>query len=413
LTASIARCWSSVSRYGNDALRVQLQQLARQLLHGCPGARLEVLPCLPAELREVGCGRVGPDVPRQLPDLLVRHEQPVLAAEREMEVVARHAGDRLRVEPEELPDAVVLVDDVVAHPQVGEARESAAEPGVRPGRLLAEDLGVRQEDEAELPPDEPAPRRRHREPELGIRGKRLARCERRAVDLSQECALPLGLAAVGERDDDAVPGADEPLELVLGLGDPACGDGWALRLEAMRLPLWERVELGRVVQLDDESLFVADAAHVVRLPDQVGRAIDGRDEICRCLGRPGSCLLGAEVRLDEVGPPLGCGIDRRLVGGVERTLGERRERANLLDLVAEEVDAKRLATRRREHVDEAAADGELPALVHAIHALVARERELLREPVDARLVADPELERGRSGPERRQAVRKRASRCAD
>ena len=212
---------------------------------------------------------------------------------------------------------------------------------------------------------------------------------------------------MGEGDDDAVPRADEPLELVLGLGDPACGDRRALRLEAMRLPLRERVELGRAVQLDGETLLLADAAHVVRLPDEVGRTLDGRDEIGRRLRRRGVGLVGAEVRLDEVGAPLGGGVDRRLVGGVERTLRERRERANLLDLVAEEVDAKRLATRRREHVDEAAADGELPALVHAIDALVARERELLGEPVDARLVADAELERGRSGLERRQAVGER------
>ncbi len=336
---------------GSLALRIQLQQLARQLLHRGPGARLEVLPCLTAELRERGRGRVGTDVPRQLPDLLVRHEQPVLAAEREMQVVARDAGDRLGVESEELPDAVVLVDDVIAHPQVGEARESATEPGVRPSGLLAEDLRVRQEDEPELPPDEPAPRRRDREPELGIRGKRLTRCERRPVDLPQERALPLGLAPVGEGDDDPVPGANEPLELVLRLGDPACGDGRALRLETMRLPLWERIELGRVVQLGGEALLVADAAHVVRLPDEVGCTIDGRHEIGRRLRRRGIAFVGTEVRLDEVGAPLGGGIDRRLVGRVERTLGERRERANLLDLVAEEVDTKRLATRRGEHVD--------------------------------------------------------------
>ena len=89
---------------------------------------------------------------------------------------------------------------------------------------------------------------------------------------------------MGEGDDDAVPGADEPLELVLGLCDPACGDSRTLRLEAMRLPLWERVELGRVVQIDGEAFLVADPAYVVRLPDEVGGAIDGRDEIGRRLG---------------------------------------------------------------------------------------------------------------------------------
>ena len=37
---------------GALALRVELQQLAGELLHRGPGARLEVLPCLAAELRE-------------------------------------------------------------------------------------------------------------------------------------------------------------------------------------------------------------------------------------------------------------------------------------------------------------------------------------------------------------------------
>jgi hypothetical protein len=44
----------------------------------------------------------------------VRDVQPVLAAEGEEEVVARDARDLLRLEAEQLPDAVVLVDDVVA-----------------------------------------------------------------------------------------------------------------------------------------------------------------------------------------------------------------------------------------------------------------------------------------------------------
>ena len=64
---------------------------------------------------------------------------------------------------------------------------------------------------------------------------------------------------------------------------------------------------------------------------------------------------------------------------MQRALGERRERSHLLDLVAPELDSQRLASRRREDVDEPATNGELAALVGSIDALVARERERLGE----------------------------------
>jgi hypothetical protein len=44
----------------------------------------------------------------------VRDVEPVLAAEGEQQVVARDAGDLLRLERLQAADAVVLVDDVVA-----------------------------------------------------------------------------------------------------------------------------------------------------------------------------------------------------------------------------------------------------------------------------------------------------------
>ena len=87
---------------------------------------------------------------------------------------------------------------------------------------------------------------------------------------------------------------------------------------------------------------------------------------------------------------------------MQRALGERREGAHLLDLVAEELDAQRLAARRREDVDDPAADGELAALLGAVDALVAGERERLREAVEARLGADLE-------PDRRRRARTRAA----
>src|SRR5262249_10086898 len=142
------------------ALRVQLQQLARHLPAGLAGARLPVVPRLAPELRERRRARIRADVARDLADLLVRHEHAVLAAEAEEQVVARHTGDFLRLEAEKLRDAMVLVHDVVAGAEVGEARERASGGRRRAWRAPAKDLRVGQECDAELPPDEPAPRRR-------------------------------------------------------------------------------------------------------------------------------------------------------------------------------------------------------------------------------------------------------------
>ena len=73
------------------------------------------------------------------------------------------------------------------------------------------------------------------------------------------------------------------------------------------------------------------------------------------------------------------GIDHGAVDRMQRPLGEGRERAHLLDLVAVELDPERLAARGREDVDEPTADSELAALLGTLDALVARERELLGE----------------------------------
>ena len=81
----------------------------------------------------------------------------------------------------------------------------------------------------------------------------------------------------------------------------------------------------------------------------------------------------------SVASALGRRVQRRLCDRMERALREGRERAHRLDLVAEELDAERLAAGRREDVDDAAPHRELAAIVHPLDALVARERERLRE----------------------------------
>src|SRR4029078_827179 len=94
-------------------------RLAAELLDGFPCAALEQEPRLAAQLRERRPLAVGADVARDLPDLLVRHVETVLAADGEEQVVARDPRDLLRLEAEQLPDAVVLVDDEVTGAQDG------------------------------------------------------------------------------------------------------------------------------------------------------------------------------------------------------------------------------------------------------------------------------------------------------
>ena len=82
------------------------------------------------------------------------------------------------------------------------------------------------------------------------------------------------------------------------------------------------------------------------------------------------------------------GVDRRVVDRMERALGERGEGADVLDLVAEKLDAERLATGAREDVDEPAPHRDLAALLDPLYAVVARvarasrrgRRVLLRPP---------------------------------
>ena len=94
------------------------------------------------------------------------------------------------------------------------------------------------------------------------------------------------------------------------------------------------------------------------------------------------------------------------------------EGADLFDLVAEELDPQRLAAGRREHVDEAATNGKLAALLDPLHPRIAGEREGLGERVDSRLVAvrddSPARGRpsgGRSAPQSRRPMRRRSRRC--
>ena len=160
----------------------------------------------------------------------------------------------------------------------------------------------------------------------------------------------------------------------------------------------KRIELAHALQRQGIELqFLApDPLDLIALPDEIGRRGKRRDER---RGRRERLSLLLQRR-GETDPPLGGGLDEHLLDLVQRALREGREGAHLLDLVGEELDPQGVASARREDVDEAAADGELTALLHPLDPLVARagqlERDLFQAPSVARAKPDrrrPELGR--------------------
>ena len=391
-TASIARSWSSVSRYGNSAssrssqsllevvrdarrllaLRVEREQLAGELAHRLARAVLEVLPRLAAELRQRRRLRVGADVARDLADLLVRDVQAVLAAEGEQEVVARDAGDRLRLEAEQLPDAVVLVDDVVARAQVGERLERAADArGVRRGARLRKTC---------------VSGRRTRPSSRQTKPRRAGETAKRTCGSSGSTSPGSSSArrrgAAGSRVRSASPrcgnatttrwpARTKRVSSFSASASPRAASAGRCASNANGWPGRQRVELAHVRRRSIGSRPSSSQTWRTSSGSQTrsGPAGSSGDEV---VGRPDGASSSSQRRLDEVEAPLGGRVDDRLVDGVQRALRERRERADLLDLVAEELDPQRLAAGRREDVDEPAAHGELAALLDALDALVAR-----------------------------------------
>ena len=182
---------------------------------------------------------------------------------------------------------VVLVHDVVAGAQVGEALQRAARRArSRAAARLRKTCVSGQQREPELAPDEPAARRRRRRTRDPSGARRPARASSRR-DAAQQRLLAQRLAAVRERDDDVELLAQQPAELVLGLGEPARRERRPLRVERERLALRQRrrARSRRRATTGVEALLLPDRAHLVGLPDEVGRAVERRHEVVGRRGR--------------------------------------------------------------------------------------------------------------------------------
>ena len=209
-------------------------------------------------------------------------------------------------------------------------------------------------------------------------------------------------------DDDDVAGSYERGQVALGLGQPAGGDGRALRFESMPLASRQLGELDCAAETEFlAELLCDDATRFGRLPDEV-RCGQRHDEVG---GRRPRLLL--DPRFDEIEAAFGRRVDDGLLERIQGALREGRERAHRFDFVAEELEAHGLPAGRRKDVHDPSADGELAALLRLLDALVAREREALGELLHAGLVAHAQADRLRPGRPGRDALDGAQSRGAD
>ena len=103
------------------------------------------------------------------------------------------------------------------------------------------------------------------------------------------------------------------------------------------------------------------------------------------LGRASAYVIGEQQLAARRRPDA---FDR-----LQRALVRDREGADLVDLVAEELHPQRVLLGRREDVDDAAADGELAALLDEVDAGVRRTREPADDILELDLLTAGQLDR--------------------
>jgi hypothetical protein len=143
------------------------------------------------------------------------------------------------------------------------------------------------------------------------------------------------------------------------------------------------------------------------LPHEIGGTTEGSDEIVE-LARE----LSVEVKFC-IPTALASRVHDRFDHGVKRPLREGRERADLLDLVTEELDSKRLTPGAREDVDQTAADGDLPSLLGALGSFVPSLRQSFDQAVEADLASGGDAHQLGTQVLRRHPFRERPRGCTD
>ena len=292
---------------------------------------LSVCQALPPSFESVGRAAVGADVARDLAELVVRHEQLVVAAELELDVVAGDTRDGLDVEAQEaVPTPWSSCTTWSPGAQVGEARERAAEPqrGRRPG-AAAEDLGGGQEREPERLRDEAAAGRRDDEVHARRAGQLVVGIEHARLDATQAEQRALGVAAVRERDQHPHAGGDEPAQLVLGLREAAAGERGR----------WPSIRIVRGGERVEPRGARDERGDVGRPRVRLGSLVRGRcaPTSSRCSIAPAATGPGSQT--------ASAASSRELVEDRHEALRDRRAAA-VVALPGAEVGARRAAARR-------------------------------------------------------------------
>ncbi len=421
---------------------VELQQLPGHLDDRPAGACLDRLPVRAAELVERRGGARGAHVAADLADLVVRHEDPVVAAELEQQIIAGDAGHGARLDSGETGDAVVLVDHVIAGAHVEEGGQPRAGREAAFARRGAEERPFVDHGELEVLRHEPLAQGRGEEVEAGARlpqpGELLG-----GHDLGRDVAQPvrgsLRLTCVPEDHEHAVVVVDEARQVPLGAGQVAGGELRTGGGEPDRLVARHDVELRRpceegadVRERQVEPLAQIHVGHGRRqLAVEVGQ---GTPRLVGVEHRPGEprrrgavaergempgqrrerahrrttveffrrvlapLLLPLRHRPPQPVDVLGLrsvrleggehGRRAGLAGGALRVDGEGPQ---TLDLVTPELDPQGVAERRID-VDESAPHGELPSRAHLLHALVPELHEARHGGVETDLRAWGELQ---------------------
>ena len=211
---------------------------------------------------------------------------------------------------------MILVDDVVADAQIGEGLERAPEPRVRARRSLAEDLGVREQRDPEVAPDEPATGGADEERDRRLGRELVGIIADDRLDSPQKALRAERLALVRERHEHTTPLAHHRRELVLRLREPSSRDrpGAAPRRRATASAGARRDELHRRSKAGPDPPPPTHSTTSSSCQTRSGGAVEERDEV--------GWLVLAQCELRVLRPFAG-GEDDRLIDGMERALRER------------------------------------------------------------------------------------------
>lgn len=192
-------------------------------------------------------------------------------------------------------------------------------------------------------------------------------------------------------------------------GLPACRGRRPGRFEEL-LPGADEVGRAGADLLRIGQQHVTAAGHRIGEQGQFALA-EHRDERLHALDRDAAGQLGEHFGQVRVGLVRGGELRRALLDvrreqqfaarrrgdpldlAGQRTLVGHRERADLADLVAPELDADRMLRSGPEQVEDAAADRELAALLDHVHARVRQLDQPFEQVLEALLLADDQVDR--------------------